>query len=45
MNFGRMIKIKLDKVSKDEYPVAVAINDRYIVFERQYLEIEEEKAI
>ena len=45
MNFGRMIKIKLDKIGKDEYPVAVAINDKYIVFERQYLQIEEEKTM
>ncbi len=41
MNFRRMIKIKLDELKKDEYPVAVAINDKYIVFAREFLEIKD----
>ena len=42
MNLSRMIRIRLDKLNKDEYPVAVAINDKYIVFSREYLKIEDE---
>jgi len=41
MNFGSRIMIKLDKMKEDEYPVAVAINDKYIVFAREYMKIEE----
>jgi len=41
MNIGRMIMIKLDKLKKEEYPVAVAINDKYIVFKRESMEIKE----
>lgn len=41
MNVRRMIKIKLEKLNKNEYPVAVAVNDDYIVFSREYLKLEE----
>ena len=45
MNFGRMIKIRLERLNENEFPVAVAINDKYIVFARESLKIEEEKTI
>lgn len=39
MNLRRIIKIKLEKLRKDTYPVALAINDRYIALSRDDLEI------
>jgi hypothetical protein len=41
MNIPRMIKIKLDKLRKDEYPIAVAVNDKYIVFSREYVRLQD----
>ena len=37
----KIIKIKVDKLRKDEFPVAVAVNDKYIVFSREYMTIKE----
>ena len=43
MNMPRILRIKLDKLREDEYPVAVAINDDYIVFAREVMKIKEDE--
>jgi hypothetical protein len=42
MNITRMIRMYLEKPNRDEYPVAVAINDKYIVFSREYMQLKEQ---
>ena len=36
----RKIVMKLEKLRKNEYPVAVAVNDEYIVFARECMVIQ-----
>lgn len=35
--YQRKISIRLEKLRKDQFPVAVAVNDDYIVFAREYV--------
>jgi len=34
---AKVIKIKLEKLEKNEFPVLKAVSDRYIVFDREYM--------
>ena len=40
MMIPKVIKIKLEKVGKNEFPVLKSVSDKYIIFDREYMCVE-----